>query len=153
MLKSRQSLRRTLALIVAAIAAGSAFADDSVSRALLQRQQQSDAFALQLRQSNESFRAQSLPPAQRRELESLHFQQRQQQDVLNARELRDLQSTPAPQLEVNGGSARHQFDLINFEREREMQQQRFAREAAQAVARPQPAVPNPQPAPSGFSLP
>jgi hypothetical protein len=72
---------------------GAARADDeAVQRALLERQQQSDAFALQLRQFQQSLQA---TPAQRQSLDSLHLQQRQRFDALNDGQRAALRASPS----------------------------------------------------------
>jgi len=88
--------RVLLALGIAAVASA-AGADDLASRAVRERQQQSDAFSLQLQQSIQSFRAGNLAPQQRLELESLHRDQRLRQDELFYRQqMQEHSPNPAP---------------------------------------------------------
>ena len=126
-------------------AAAPALADDSIARALRERQQQSDAFALQLQQSIQSFRAGALSPQQRLEFDSLQRDQRMRQGELFYRQ--ELQQRQTQQT-VPSDNGLRRAETMRFEQERQAQQQRFAGEAAQELSRPQPAKPNPQPAPN-----
>jgi hypothetical protein len=68
----------------------------AIQRELIMRQQQSDAFTLQLRQSQQQLQ---IPPGdvrRRVELEASQLQQRQELDNLSARQLREVgPDTPA----------------------------------------------------------
>jgi hypothetical protein len=111
--------------IAAALAAGAARADDLAARAVRERQQQSDAFSLQVQQSVQSFRAGNLTPQQRLELDALHRDQRLRQDELFYRQ----------QVETNSPStgALRRAEAMRAEQERQQQLLRFRSEAAQAV--------------------
>ena len=101
--------RATLALLVfPALAAAQAPSVD-VERAALQRQQQSDQFSLQLRQSQSVL---SLPAAERRGLDASYLQQRQAQEQLHDTQLREAVQQPE--------ASRAGADL-RFERERRAQ--------------------------------
>jgi hypothetical protein len=126
-----------LAMLVS-VAAEPVRADDA-SRALTQRQQQSEAFSLQLQQSIQRFRAGEASPQQRLELESLQQRQRQRQDELFYRQ--DAQPGATPD------RALHRAESMRREQQRQMQQDRFTREVDRETTRPRPAAPNPQPAP------
>lgn len=82
-----------LGLLVALSAHGQ---EQAIQRELILRQQQSDAFALQLRQSQQ---LQAIPPGdlqRRTEVEASQRQQRQDLDNLNARQLLEAgRDTPA----------------------------------------------------------
>jgi hypothetical protein len=119
-----------------------AFADDPSASARLIRQQQSEAFSLQLQQSIQSFRAGSLPPAQRLELESLHRDQRlHQSDSFYRQQVQQSQTPPAP----GAGEAA----LMRAGQENAAEVSRAGADAATTVERnrPQPKpAPNPEPA-------
>jgi hypothetical protein len=109
-------------------------ADDLASRAVRERQQQSDAFSLQLQQSIQSFRAGNLPPQQRLELESLQRDQRLRQDELFYRQQVETNSP-------NPGTLRR-AEAMRAEQERQQQLSRFRSDAA-AAAEPAPAAQQP----------
>jgi len=112
--------------IAAALVAGAARADDLASRALRERQQQSDAFSLQLQQSIQSFRAGNLAPRERLELDALQRDQRLRQDELFYRQ----------QVETNSpttGGALRRAEAMRAEQERQQQLSRFRSDAAQAA--------------------
>jgi hypothetical protein len=115
-----------IGLGVAALAAGAVRADDLAARALRERQQQSDAFSLQLQQSIQSFRAGNLPPQQRLELESLHRDQRFRQDELFYRQ----------QLDANSPStgALRRAEAMRADQDRQQQLSGFRSDAAPAAA-------------------
>jgi hypothetical protein len=80
-----------------AIALQAAAQDENVQRALIQRQQQSDEFAQQLRQSQE---AAKLPPGDqdaRRRMEMKHLEQRHRLENLDAEQLRRAGDDTPPQ--------------------------------------------------------
>ena len=120
------TLSRSVALLAAAaVAATAARGDDLASRALLERQQQSDAFSLQLRQSIQSFRAGNLAPQQRLELEALQRDQRLRQSDLHYRQqVQHLQ--PAPP----GNEALRRAEALRFEQAGQQQLSRFRGQAA-----------------------
>ncbi|HLB14213.1 MAG TPA: hypothetical protein VJM14_04720 [Burkholderiales bacterium] len=110
-----------------AAAVSAAGADDLASRALRERQQQSDAFSLQLQQSIQSFRAGNLPPQQRLELDALQRDQRLRQDELFYRQQVETNS-PDP-------GALRRADAMRAEQERQQQLSRFRSDAAPAAER------------------
>jgi len=112
--------------IAAALAAGIASGDDLASRVVRERQQQSDAFDLQLQQSLQSSRAGNLGPGEQGELYSRQLGQRQQQDELFYRQ----------QVQANSPStdAGRRAEGLRDEQERQQQLSRF---------RSDPAVPGP----------
>lgn len=128
-------MRILLALGIAAIAA-TAWADDPTARALRDRQQQSDAFALQLQQSIQSFRAGNLPPQQRLELDGLQRGQRLRQDELFYRQQVET-NTPNP-------APLRRAEAMRADQDRQQQLSRFRSEAALA-AEGEPAVSAPAP--------
>lgn len=84
------------ALLGALIALPAFGQEQAIQRELIMRQQQSDAFTLQLRQSQQQLQ---IPPGdfrRRVELEASQLQQRQELDNLSTRQLREVgQDTPA----------------------------------------------------------
>jgi len=102
-------------------------ADDLASRAVRERQQQSDAFSLQLQQSIQSFRAGNLPPQQRLELDALQRDQRLRQDELFYRQQVETNSP-------NPGALRR-AEAMRAEQERQQQLSRFRSDAAPAAER------------------
>ena len=122
-----------------------AFATDPAAQAQLMRQQQSDAFALQLQQSLQSFRAGPLAPEHRLELESLQRDQRlRQSDSFYRQQVQQAQPSPAP-----ADAAYRRAELMRFEQERALDLDRAREEAASAVERSRPPprpAPNPEPA-------
>ena len=92
---------RALLLAPLTLASGIALATDPATQAQLLRQQQSDAFALQLQQSVQSFRAGPLAPERRLELDStLRDQRLQQSDAFYRQQVQQVQQAqpvaPAP---------------------------------------------------------
>ena len=82
------------------LAASSAFAqtEPNVQRELMQRQQQSDSFNQQLRQSQDRL---AIPPGDmhgRHRLEARQLSEQQRLEDLNAQQLRDTQLPRAPEL-------------------------------------------------------
>jgi hypothetical protein len=122
-----------------------AFAADAAAQAQLLRQQQSDAFALQLQQSLQSFRAGPLAPERRLELESLQRDQRLgQSDTFYRQQVQQAQPRAAP-----AADAYRRAELMRFEQERALELDRAREAAAMAVDRgrpPPPPAPNPEPA-------
>ncbi|HTO51441.1 MAG TPA: hypothetical protein VML91_27675 [Burkholderiales bacterium] len=114
-------MRTALALLLAA-AAGLVHAQDPTARALLQRQQQSDDFSLQLQQSIQSFRAGPMTPQQRLDFDALQRGQRMQQDELNYRQ-QIQQGQP-----TGGSDALRRAEMLRFEQERQNQLSRFRSE-------------------------
>lgn len=133
---------RTFLLAVLLALPGAARATDPAAQAQLLRQQQSDAFALQLQQSLQSFRAGPLAPQQRLELEStLRDQRLNQADTFYRQQVQQAQPVaPAP--------GQRSAELMRFEQERANELDRAREEAANAVVRPRQAPrpePNPEP--------
>src|SRR5262245_28361048 len=135
------ALRAAFAIGCAAWAAA-ALGDDPTARALLQRQQQSDTFSLQLQQSIQNFRAGELSPQQRLDFDALQRNQRLGQDELNYRQ--EIQQRQTQQTTPN--DALRRAETMRFEQERQMQQDRSTRDAGSELNQPTPAIPNPQPA-------
>ncbi len=135
---------RTSAAILCALSFNAARGDDVAARALLQRQQQSDAFSLQLQQSLQNSRAGSLSPQQRLDFEALQRDQRLRQNELFYRQ--DLQQRQTQQT-TPPDSARRRAETMRFEQERQTELDRSSRETERGLAPPQPAAPRPQPAP------
>jgi hypothetical protein len=108
--------------LAAALFAGVALGDDPTSRALLERQQQSDAFARQLQQSLESARAGNLGPGERLELDARQLDQRQRQDELFYRQ----------QVQTNSPDtgALRDAEAMRADQERQQQLSRFRSEPA-----------------------
>jgi hypothetical protein len=137
---------RTIFIVLLFVASRLAFADDAAAQAQLIRQQQSDAFALQLQQSIQSFRAGAIAPERRLELESLQRDQRLRQSDSFYRQQVQQQAQPAapPPADMY-----RRADRMRFEQESAADVDRARAEAADAVDRsrppPQPA-PNPEPA-------
>ena len=127
-------MRAVVLLLLAA--AGMANAQDPTARALLQRQQQSDDFALQLQQSIQSFRAGPMTPQQRLDFDALQRGQRMQQDELNYRQ-QIRQAQPAG----SGNDALRRAEMMRFEQDRQNQLSRFRWEGEPPAPAPTPKVP------------
>jgi len=69
--------------------------DQAIQRELMQRQQQSEAFSLQLRQSQE---LQKAPPAKRALVESRQLTERQQLENTGERQIREVRPDTPPNL-------------------------------------------------------
>jgi hypothetical protein len=130
------------ALVLAVVLAlsGAALATDPAAQAQLLRQQQSDAFALQLQQSLDAFRAGPLTPERRLELDSLLRDQRlRQADSFYRQQVQQAQPVaPAP--------GQRSAELMRFEQERAIELDRAREGAANAVVRSRP-PPRPEPNP------
>ena len=126
--------KRILVGLCMAALGSAAGADDLASRAVRERQQQSDAFSLQLQQSIQSFRAGNLPPQQRLELDALQRDQRFRQDELFYRQQVETNSP-------NPGALRR-AETMRAEQERQQQLSGFRSDAA-AVPEPAPAAQQP----------
>ena len=98
-----------LALLLCSGMAAAQAPSADVQRALLQRQQQSEQFSLQLRQSQSIL---GLPAAERQKLDASHLQQRQAQEQLH--DAQQQQTVLAPEASRAGAEQR-------FERERRAQ--------------------------------
>ena len=78
-------------LIVLFVLSAPAFAQDQATqRELIQRQQQLDAFALQLRQSQQMLHVAPGDFKLRQEIESRHLSERQQLESVSERQLREV---------------------------------------------------------------
>jgi len=89
---------RFLFLLLAALTLPALAQDQAVQRALIQRQQQSEAFALQLRQSQERLQ---VPPGDLRlqqDLDALQSSERQRLDNVSSRQLNDVRNETHPEL-------------------------------------------------------
>jgi len=106
---------------------GTVGANDLAARAVRERQQQSDAFSLQLQQSIQTFRAGNLAPQQRLELDALQRDQRLRQDELFYRQQVETNSP-------NPGALRR-AETMRAEQERQQQLSGFRSEAALAAER------------------
>jgi hypothetical protein len=126
---------RTLAglgfAVALALSTAAAQTSDPVGRALLERQQQSDAFSLQLQQSIQRFRAGDLPPQRRLELESLHRDQRLQQGETFYRQQVQQQQTEQT---TGPASPLRDAEAMRFEQDRQQQLSRYRWDADQAGA-------------------
>lgn len=127
-----------LACLLAATRA--ALAADPTAQAQLLRQQQSDAFALQLQQSLQSFRAGPLTPERRLELESLQRDQRLRQSDSFYRQQVEQAQPPA----TFGEDVHQRAERLRLEQERAADLDRARAEGAQAV---EASRPKPPPAP------
>ena len=127
-------MRAVVLLLLAA--AGMANAQDPTARALLQRQQQSDDFALQLQQSIQSFRAGPMTPQQRLDFEALQRGQRMQQNELNYR-----QQIQQAQPGTPGDDALRRAEMMRFEQDRQNQLSRFRWEGEPSTPPPTPKLP------------
>ena len=126
---------RAVVLLLAA-AAGIAHAQNPAASALLQRQQQSDDFALQLQQSIQSFRAGPMTPQQRLDFDALQRGQRMQQNELNYRQQIQQAQPGAP-----GNDALRRAEMMRFEQDRQNQLSRFRWESEPSAPVATPHVP------------
>jgi hypothetical protein len=136
---------RAVLVAVLFVLSAPVFAADAAAQAQLLRQQQSDAFALQLQQSLQSFRAGPLAPERRLELESLQRDQRLgQSDTFYRQQVQQAQPLATP-----AEGAYRRAELMRFEQERALELARAREAAAIAVDRSRPPprpAPNPEPA-------
>jgi len=91
--------------LLACVAGGAALADDAaVQRALIERDEQTERFGLELRQSQERLGVPSGDPRRRQELEARQLKERQRFDELGERQLesagRPLSPEPATAREL-----------------------------------------------------
>jgi len=85
-------------LLFAALPLCASAQEQDIQRALIQRDQQSDAFALQLRQSQERV---ALPPGDLRrqqQIDARHFSERQRLDQASESQLRDVRPAAPAEL-------------------------------------------------------
>ena len=127
---------KSVVILLLAIATGVAHAQNPAASALLQRQQQSDDFALQLQQSIQSFRAGPMTPQQRLDFDALQRGQRMQQNELNYRQQIQQAQPGAP-----GDDALRRAEMMRFEQDRQNQLSRFRWEGEQPAPTPTPTVP------------
>jgi hypothetical protein len=85
---------RAALLFLICVGAPALAQDQGVQKQLIQRQQATDAFNLQMKQSQEALKA---SPADRRALESRQFSDRQRLDNLSEQQLRDVRLDAAPE--------------------------------------------------------
>jgi hypothetical protein len=97
-----------IALLLCLHAAPALAQDPDVQKQLMERQQRTDAFNLQLRQQQEALKA---APADRQALEARQFSERQRLDNLSNQQLRDVRPD-APQ-------SYRPYERQNADRERE----------------------------------
>jgi hypothetical protein len=117
------------ALLLAPTVAAAQAPSPETGRALLQRQQQSDRFSLELRQSQSLV---GLPAAERRKLDAFYRDQRREQERLHDAQLR--QAAQEPETMRAGAAERH-------ERERRVQDAGFEtppQSSDRVVGRPDP---------------
>jgi hypothetical protein len=127
---------RAFFLAVLLALSSAAAATDPAAQAQLLRQQQSDAFALQLQQSLDAFRAGPLTPERRLELDSLLRDQRlRQADSFYRQQVQQAQPVAPGQRSA---------ELMRFEQERAADLDRARAESANAV---EASRPKPPPAP------
>ncbi len=79
--------RRHIGLLIGVLVTPVSGQEQDIQRQLIQRQQQSDAFTLQLRQSQEALKA---PPAAGPELEIRQLSERQRLENVSERQLREV---------------------------------------------------------------
>jgi len=83
-------------VLVLSLCALPVFAQDAdIQKQLIQRQQQSDAFTLQLRQSQEALKA---PSAAKPELETRQLQERQRLENVSDQQVRDVRADTPQEL-------------------------------------------------------
>lgn len=78
---------RLSGLFLLAVAVPAAAQDQEIQKQLIQRRQQSDAFTLQLRQSQEAFK---VVPGRRQELESRQLAERQRLENVSEKQLLEI---------------------------------------------------------------
>lgn len=81
-------MRTAIALLL--LASPALAQDQAIQRELIQRQQQSDQFNLQLRQSVEAWKLPPGDPARRMEVETRHLGERQRLENISKSQLRDV---------------------------------------------------------------
>ena len=81
---------RTTSIILLVLAAPAFAQDQTVQRELIRLQQQSDAFVLQLRQSQQMLKVSPGDLKRRQEIESRHLDERQGLDNASERQLREV---------------------------------------------------------------
>ena len=145
----------TACLACLAVPAGAQIAPDA-TRGSLQLDQRNEQWGLQLRQwqqMNELNRASGGDPNVRREMETLHLQQRQRQDALQTRQLQEYDSSSARRAQTQGigGPAPLPADVPRFGREQAEQTLRQDSEREELDRRVR-AQPRAEPPPRGPTL-
>jgi len=130
-------MMRALPILLLAIALPVRAQDQEIQKQLIQRQQQSDAFTLQLRQSQEALKA---PPAARPELETRQLSDRQRLDNLGTQQQIDIKPN-TPQ------------ELRPYERQKAEDERRSLTVPATEPPRRTGDEPQPLPTPSGGIFP
>lgn len=104
-----------------------------VQRALIERQQRADAFALRLQQSQQRRQVPVGDLRARRALDALQLEQRQRMDQLDARQLRQFEAGPRQTVTPGSAAARawRRQQQRRYERERQRELQRAQREWTQ----------------------
>lgn len=128
-------MRMRLALAALVLLVSRAFAQDAeIQRELIRRDQQTDAFKLQLQQSQERLKTPLGDPRRQQALEARQLDERQRLEAVGERQIQDVgRDTPA--------------ELRPRERERMRQERRPLAEPSQppVVAPPEPPRPLPMP--------
>jgi hypothetical protein len=88
-------MMRFLSVLLFALVFPVSAQDRDIQKQLIQRQQQSDAFTLQLRQSQEALKT---PPAAKPELEARQFSERQRLENVSEKQLSEVQPDSPPEL-------------------------------------------------------
>jgi hypothetical protein len=89
---------RLVAILLAAIAGPALAQEQAVQRELIRRQQQSDAFTLQLHQSQQLLKVGPGELELRREIESRQLSERQRLEQASEQQLRDVRPDAAQEL-------------------------------------------------------
>ena len=89
---------RFLFLLLAALTTSALGQDQGIQRELMQRQQQSDAFTLQLRQSQERLALRPGDLRRQQQMDARQVSERQQLDNLSEKQLREIQPGLPPEL-------------------------------------------------------
>ena len=92
-------MMRFLALLLAAVALSACAQDQGVQRELMQRQQQSDAFQLQLRQSQERLQVPPTDLKRMQELDARQVGERQRLNNVSERQLNEIRPDRPPELQ------------------------------------------------------
>ncbi|HUN69470.1 MAG TPA: hypothetical protein VMU46_11770 [Burkholderiales bacterium] len=126
-------MMRALPFLLFAVAFSAAAQDREIQQQLIQRQQQSDAFNLQLRQSQEALKA---APAARPELETRQLGERQRLENLSTQQQIDVKTNTPPELRP-------------YERQKAEDERRALTVPAKETPQRTGDEPRPLPAPSG----
>jgi hypothetical protein len=127
------------ALLFLICAAPAVAQDAGVQKALIERQQRTDSFNLQMKQSQEALRA---APADRPSLDARQFSDRQRLDNLNEQQLRDVKP-----------DAQSQSELRPYERQKlDMEREPFRGPVVVVPVKPAPKAEPIVPPPGGIRL-